>query len=212
MVEALPATYPYFPDILIFENDYQNFARILGANPPSFNSANAYFPLDAFGLVRGALEARGYVIKDDTESAVDLLRQMAAVFRIVPIILVALNGIAAVAVLIITLSTLLELNKRVLTLFRAYGFRLCDMVTVMLWHLGPAFMMVLLAVLLAGEVLWYLATPLFEAEIGPLIAERYRAHIIAAGGFASVSLVTVIAFVGSWWKKVGRHLSDYLKE
>ncbi|MFZ5965504.1 ATP-binding cassette domain-containing protein [Thalassococcus sp. BH17M4-6] len=213
VVEALPPSYPYFPEVLLFENDYQNFVRIVGAKAGPFETANAYFPLNSFATMRAEVDGMGYTVKEDTEAAVKLLQQVERIFQIGPGLLLMFSAIVGATVLARTLSTLLELNKRVLTLFRAYGFRLRDILSVVFLHFRPALVGVVIVVFVAGEATWYMLEGfLSNSDLGNLTKRRYTAHIVTAAGFLSVSGAVICLLVLNWWSAVGRRLSDNLKE
>lgn len=213
VVDALPPSYPYFPEVLLFENDYQNFVRILGANAGAFETANAYFPLNAFSAMRAEVQAMGYTIKEDTEPAVKLLQNVERIFQIGPALLLTFSIIVGATVLSRTLSSILELNKRVLTLFRAHGFQLKDIQGVMFLHFRPALIGVLLVVFVAGEATWFLFEGILSrSDLGNLTMQRYMTHVITAAGSIFVSGAVIWFQVFNWWHTVGRRLSDNLKE
>jgi ABC-type lipoprotein export system ATPase subunit len=209
-----PPIYPNLPQLLVFEHDYQ-FAKgkIDAGSPPGFRIATAYFPIDGFGEARDLIEKRGYLVRDDSKAAVDQLKTIARVAETVPFYVISLNLIGGIVVIMIVISGLLELNKRVIALFMAHGFRFLDLVLTMVLHLAPAFIVAFFAsLLLAGGAWYYYLVDRLPTNLGALHMLAIEASLHAAKQLTSVGIAILLLVVAGWWRFIRRNLKTFLQE
>ncbi|MGF1528136.1 MAG: ABC transporter ATP-binding protein [Candidatus Competibacterales bacterium] len=213
VAETMPPIYPLTPRIIAFERDFQAHLQAMETTqPPPIRIANVYFPLEYFDTVRDFVAARGYEQRTDSQAAVLTLRQTARLALEVPTLITALNLAIVAVVVAMVLGHILEINRRVLTLFHAYGFTWRDLATVLFRHLLPAASLGTL-LLLATVFIAVPALPLEPPDfLRDFSAHRNEALLSAvAAVISSLGAATLLA-VYRWWRRAGRQLSAFLKD
>ncbi|WP_121633628.1 ABC transporter ATP-binding protein [Tropicibacter alexandrii] len=212
-VKTFPTLYPSVPQLLATEDAFQQAAQLFDNDTPGgFRTANAYFPVEGFAATRKVLYDKGYTQTDDSERAVATLRDMARAAETVPFAIVGFNLAACAVVFILVIGSQLELNKRVLALFVAHGFRLWETAVVMLIHLIPA--VLLAGVVLSGSVLlfWGGVKQWLPAKMLGLELVRNLALSATVGLVIVAAVVTICGVVAIWWYRTRDHLKSYLQE
>jgi hypothetical protein len=206
-----PPLYPNSADLIVFEHDYQAAVNLQdGRLPDSFRIATAYFPINGFDVTRRVIAERGYRIRDDSAAAVETLRRVATIADIVPWVIIALNAAAAVLIVNRIVDSLFELNKRVLALFFAHGFRLWDILLVLGLHLLPAFLLSL--AILAALASWPWGDGLFPEDIGSIASMRVQALLWSAAGATVVAAGALTYSTVRWWMRIRRSFKDILQD
>lgn len=213
-VDKPPPLHPYTTQMIVFEEDYAAAMTLHGARSlDPFDVAAAYFPIDGFAAAAAVLEEAGYTIRDDSAAAVQELRRIAQIARIVPPIVIILNIAGCFIVVVLMLDAILKLNKRVFALFVAHGFRLADMLTAFTLHLAPALVLAGLAIVGAAAGLWtFFGELLLPPDIGPLEPLRNRAIFWTLAYSAMAVAIATLVTTLHWWKRTRRSLKTYLQE
>ena len=182
-IVGTPPLYPNAPDLLVFEHDYQAAMNLLNVSAlDSLRIATAYFPIEGFAAAGQVLREAGYRIRDDSKAAVQTLQQVQTAASVIPATIVWLNLIGGALVIVLFVDSLVDLNKRVLAIFVAHGFRYVDLLSVLVRHMLPA-----------------LAFAVITLIVG--------VAIVFAGSFISA---TVVVFF--WWRRIRLNLKSYLQE
>ncbi len=208
----MPPVHPFTPQIIVFEPDLQAQMQTSDTVAPgSFRVANLYFPIEMFDLAEAFLLEKGYTTVTDSRAAVRTLRQMAGLAEVLPIVIVLINSLVTLVIVSIVINNVLELNKRVFTLFNAYGYRFRDILALILMHLLPAVLASILCVLfISAGVAWLLLSVL--DQFGNPIQFATNALIQGVILQSLVILVIACATIGLWWRHAGRNLGSLLKE
>ena len=212
-ITQAPPLYPNSVNLLVFEHDFQIAMNLHnGAPPDPFRIATAYFPIEGFDQAADVLRGAGYRIRDDSASAVRTLLQIHAAARVVPTALVALNFFGGLLVIALFVDSLVNLNKRVLAIFVAHGFRFADLITVMLMHMLPALLVSIVMLLGLLALSWTWAASILPADIGPLNVYRNYAALQASVVLAAASTFGAVFVVFKWWRDIRVNLKSYLQE
>ena len=212
-VARFPPLYPHSPQMLVFEEDFQAAASLFERfEPGPFRVASAYFPIEGFAAVDAVLRERGYRPRDDSAAAVATLQSVAQAAETIPAYVIGFNLAGCMVVYILVIGAILELNKRVLALFTAHGFRRVDVVVMTALHLAPAAAVAigLLALLLA--LFWSTLAALVPAEVagaGGLAAAAFARTAALVWG---AGLVVVVVVVLIWWTRTRANQKAYLQE
>ena len=210
-----PPLYPGLPEMIVFEDEYQAALQVLDSRRPDPpRVATAYFPISAFGIAEAVLASEGYRIRDDSASAVESLQKIETIAVTVPRLIAIFALVVSVAVIAITISSVLEINKRVLALFVALGMRRRALVALFVWHLAPA---LIFAALLAPAIVavlatlasWYYGSDL-EILLDP--GQIARAYGQSLGALVMVTASATVAVVLVWWRHTRGRLKTYLQE
>lgn len=210
-----PPLHPYVTEMIFFEHDYAYAQTIQGQTAVEpFDTAAAYFPIDGFDTVAAILAAEGYTLRDDSAAAVQELQRIGRLARVVPPVVIAINLAACVIVVFLMLDAILELNKRVLALFLAHGFRRADMLATLGLHLTPALGLAGLVVSGLAAGLWPVlrAAEILPQDIGPLEPLRDRAVLATLGYAAAAVAGATLAVALIWWSRTRDRLKTYLQE
>ena len=208
-----PPLYPVTAEMIVFEHDYEHAVRAFGGEIDAYRIATAYFPIDGFGTAREVIDGLGYAIRDDSAAAVETLKQVSTLAKRIPPNVIAFNLAGFATLILIVIGGLLELNKRVLALFMAHGFRRRDLVGMLVTHLYPAFLGALVAVGLVFAAVWTWRLGALVADVlGPaggmgLVAFLRAAVYVVGAGFLAI-VVTVLL----WWRQTRANLKTYLQE
>lgn len=209
---APPPLYPTSPQFLVFEHDFWNAQNLQNGDPPDpFRIVTAYFPISGFNDARAAIEDAGYRVRDDSAAAVQTLLQISIAANVAPIIVTLINVIGCAVVIVIVVNALLELNKRVLAIFVAHGFRYRDMLIAMLLHLLPAFVQA--TVMMFGMIActWLAFDVLQWAELAALHEERNKSFFCAVMLLLGVVSLAIAVVIFVWWRRIRRNLKSYLQ-
>lgn len=212
-ISGPPPLYPSAMQMLVFEHDFQGAINLQdGGNPDPFRIATAYFPIEGFEAALDVVHDRGYRVRDDSSAAVQTLLQVSKAAVIVPSILIIINYLACIILVILVVDSLMELNKRVLAIFVAHGFRLRDMITVTLLHLLPAAIFAAIgmaAVFLTVVGLWSNALPVTQAEMSGI---QFSALTSSIGTVLVVLLGAALFVIIRWWALIRQNLKTALQE
>lgn len=210
-----PPLYPGSPEMIVFEDEYQAAMQLLdGRKPDAPRVATAYFPISSFGMVDRVLANEGYRIRDDSASAVESLQKIESVAVTAPRLVAIFALSVSVVVIGITISSVLEINKRVLALFIALRMRRLTLISVFMRHLAPAlifaaFVAPTMAALLAAMTISRFGWTL-DAAFDPVqIAKAYGKSL---GALVAVTLCASMAVILAWWAHTSRRLKTYLQE
>lgn len=212
-ITLAPPLYPNSVELLVFEHDFQAAMNLQdGAPPDPFRIATAYFPIEGFEEATEVLREAGYRIRDDSAPAVQTLLQIHAAAQVVPSAVAALNFFCALLVIALFIDALVDLNKRVLAIFVAHGFRFGDLLSVMLMHMLPALLVSLIVLLGLLALMWNWLVSMLPVNVGPLDVYRNQAALNAAGVLAAASTLGAILVVYKWWRDIRVNLKSYLQE
>lgn len=210
-----PPLYPGLPEMIVFEDEYQASLQLLDRRRPDPpRVATAYFPISAFGIAEAVLAGEGYRIRDDSASAVESLQQIETVAVTAPRLVAMFALVVSVAVIAITISSVLEINKRVLALFVALGMQRRALIAVFVRHLAPALIFAALLAPTIVAVLVALAWWQYGSDLEGLLA---LSQIAWAYGQSISALVVVttsatVAVILVWWRHTRGRLKTYLQE
>ena len=214
--ERMPSLYPFQPGAILFAPDYNAARACPGVLVPDPAQATAYIPVDGFAAAQSVLEEAGYGVLDDTSAAIDSVARQGRVLIWVALGVVALNAGAAVLSIIVILNISLELNRRVLTLFRASGFAARHIFVTLVAHVLPALGLAAGLVALVALGMIRPAAGLILTSRLPELATR-QDLILAPLGLSLVfgAVVVVVACsisVLGWWRMTRRTLPELLKD
>lgn len=208
-----PPVYPSSLELLVFRHDHGNAVNLQdGQAPPPPRIATAYFPIDAFEVAKAVIQQNGYRIRDDSSAAVSTLLQVSQIAQVAPLFLIALNVIGCLIVVAMVANSILELNKRVLAIFVAHGFRFMDMMLVVFRHLGLA---IFQALLLAGLFLagiWLAYAGLIPPEFAQAGILRNQSFFGAFGIMLTAFIIATVFVVWLWWRRICRNLKSFLQD
>jgi len=215
VAKKMPPLFPAFPRIILLEEAYQDAIAqnaLASKKPDPFGIATAYFPIEAFKEARETIEQNNYVIRDDSEAAVSTLKQVANIMETVPPWLLGINLAAMFMICVIVIGNVLELNKRVFTLFRAHGFKLLNVMSTMLRHIAPATVIGFGGFLVIRAVFWpYI---LSKAPVSnDVLQGSLNLSILFTGlcGFGSILAAAIFVTV-FWWRRTRKYMTKYLQE
>lgn len=212
-VTEFPPLYPLKPEILVFESGYQQAMNQLDAGSPGpFRVATAYIPIEGFEPATDVISRSGYRARDDSSAAVETLQGIARAANILPIWIIGFNIAAATFLFMIVLDHVLTFNKSVLALFVAHGYRVIDILMIMILHMLPA----LVAATLALALLFLAVSP-FVQDLSPsttadFIGIRNRSFGLTVLITMAVWLAITFIVVPTWWRKTRSRLKTYLQE
>jgi energy-coupling factor transporter ATP-binding protein EcfA2 len=208
----MPPLYPYNPDVIVFEPTLRaHFDKSLSREPDSFRYANAYFPIENFDMAETLIQSKNYTIRTDSRAAVQSIKEMAEIVSVVPWIIVCVNIVIGWVIVKIVIDNILEINKRVFTLFNAYGYKMRDIAFILGTHLAPA-LIVAFAVLLALAAILYSAPAISTEPLQHLHQHVVAALVITLGVVTLITAAVLIQTVHSWWQRSSAHLANLLKE
>ena len=212
-IDSPPPVYPSSLELLVFEHDLWNATNLQdGAGPGSFRIATAYFPIDGFEETQRFIQDRGYRIRDDSSAAVQTLLQVSRVANAAPAWLILMNIIGCMIVVAIVVDSILNLNKRVLAIFIAHGFRFVDMIRVIVWHLIPAVILSLFFATATIAILWWGFAGIIPGTDNAKLLMRNTSAITAISTLLSVFLFANILIVWMWWKRIRGNLKPFLQD
>jgi ABC-type lipoprotein export system ATPase subunit len=212
-VTTFPPLYPLRPEVIVFEDGYQQAMNQLDAGSPGpFRVATAYIPIEGFEPATDIIQDRGYRVRDDSSAAVETIQGVARAAATIPPGIVAFNMIAAALLFLIVLDHVLTLNKSVLALFVAHGYKRRDIFATMAFHLMPA-----IVIASAFLVLLAFAATSFVEHLTPssspdVATFRNTALIWTILIVVAVWLVMTLLVVPSWWRRTRSRLKSYLQE
>lgn len=215
VVRQMPPVHPYSPRIIIFEPSYKIVQQSNPGNrtfEPGFQQASAYLPGRGLATVEALLKRKGYSVTDDSRAAMSTLERVAEIVNVVPLIIVAFNLAAAGVSIFLIVAFQLELNRRVLTLFLALGFRLFDIAVFLVRYLAPA---VILPLVVLWVVVWTfrpLMVDTFPKGLGSLKAEFLWALINTTWIVLLAFALAVVIPSAVWWFRTARRLTENLRE
>ncbi|MEL6958741.1 MAG: ABC transporter ATP-binding protein [Pseudomonadota bacterium] len=208
-----PPVYPSSLELLVFEHDLENADNLQdGPGLRNYRIASAYFPIDAFEVAKSYIQQKGYRIRDDSSAAVSTLLQVSQIARIAPLFLIVLNIIGCLIVVAMVINNILELNKRVLAIFVAHGFRFVDMMLVVLRHLALA---VVQSWLLAGLVvaaIWIIYAHAIPPEFTEASSQRDLSFFTTLGIMLSAFAMTSVLVIWLWWRRICKNLKLFLQD
>jgi len=212
-VTKFPPLYPLRPEILVFESGYQQAVNQLdAASPGPFRVATAYIPIEGFEPATEVIRDRGYRVRDDSSAAVQTLQGVAYAADTLPPWIIGFNALAAAFLVMIVLDHVLTLNKSVLALFVAHGYKMWDILAIMISHLFPA----LLAAGIALAILVLAISPLVEhwapSTVADFVGFRNRAFLMTLAIVVVTWLLVTLVVVPWWWRRTRTRLKSYLQE
>jgi hypothetical protein len=212
-VTKFPPLYPLRPEIIVFEDGYQQAMNRLDAGSPGpFRVATAYIPIEGFEPAIEVIRDRGYRVRDDSSAAVQTLQGVARAADILPPWIIRFNVFAAAVLVVIVLDNVLTLNKRVLALFVAHGYKIGDILAIMLLHLLPAIAtatLALAALAFLGSTLVEDLTPSSATDVATF---RNKAFVWTIVSVVGTWLLVTLVVVPWWWKRTRSRLKSYLQE
>lgn len=212
-IDEFPPIYPLSADLIVLEEAYGNASQNAQIRGDSLRVASAYFPIEGFDAVRRVLTDLGYLIRDDSAAAVQTLQRIERIATIVPPLVNLLNLIGCAVVIMMVLDSVLELNRRVLALFVAHGFRFGDLLSVALWHLAPAFGVAFLGVAILVFGAWNgILQRYLPQNLGDLSILRNQAYTQSSGLLLAVGLIMIFITAYSRWRVVQTQLKEHLQE
>lgn len=212
-IDVAPPVYPSALELLVFEHDLWTAKNLQdGESMGNYRIATAYFPIDGFDVSRDYIVSRGYRIRDDSAAAVETLVQVSKISKVFPIILIFMSVVGCVIVVSMVVDSILELNKRVMAIFIAHGFRAIDMVTVITLHLIPAFLQAVIFAGICVTGLWFTYGTLIPPDLGSFEAARNRAFIYAVLIVLTVFSVSTLLVQWSWWRRISVNLKSFLQD
>lgn len=212
-IDTPPPVYPSSLELLVFEHDLWNAANLQdGAGPGSFRIAAAYFPIDAFEETQRFIQERGYRIRDDSSAAVQTLLQVSRVATTAPTLLILMNLLGCLIIVAIVVDSILELNKRVLAIFIAHGFRFVDLIQVIVWHLTPAVVQSTVFATVVIAVIWRWFAGIIPGIDDSIVQMRNATALTATGILLSVFLFANLTIVWMWWKRIRGNLKPFLQD
>lgn len=208
-----PPLYPNAPWMLVAEEAYQAASQRSNAAPPDpFTYASAYFPIEGFAAARTEIERSGYVVQADSAATVETLIQVRRLALGLPPVIEGMVLTVAAVLVILTVGSVLELNKRVIALFMAHGMRLRDLNLTLAAHLAPA--LVMAGALTACVIALPLRTMVRDSwppEYGDLDALLRESFLSGAGQLLLVSACALGIVTAIWWRRTRSNLKDYLQ-
>jgi len=212
-IAQAPPLYPNAVELLVFEHDFQAAMNLQdGAPPDPFRIATAYFPIEGFEEALKVLHEAGYRIRDDSATAVQTLLQIRAAARIVPSAVAALNFFGGLLVIALFVDALVDLNKRVIAIFIAHGFRFGDLLSVLLMHMLPALLVAVLVLVGLLVCTWNGLASLLPDDVGPIEVYRNQTALHAVAVLAAASMFGATFVVYRWWREIRVNLKSYLQE
>ena len=208
-----PPLHPNFARLLVFEHDFQYASNAMDVQVDPPRIASVYFPIDGFMVAKKLVAERGYVLRDDSAAAVETLQQVASAAKSIPGKIVQFNLVGCFVVIMLVIWNLLELNKRVLALFIAHGFRRWHLLYVLLRHVVPAFLGAIVTVSMLGFAVWIWSSRFsVSVDLMRLSDLRDMAFLKSIFLLVVVGIVALIVVVFSWWWKTTSNLKTYLQE
>jgi len=211
-VQDFPPLYPLSADLIVLESDYQIAAQLANIAPDSLRVANTYFPIEGFESAETVITGFGYEPRDDSREAIATLKRIEGISQVLPIIVNTINLVGCAIVILLVLDAVFELNKRVLALFIAHGFRFRDMFAMALFHLIPAFGLAIVFNSIVAYLGWIMVSPLLPGTLGTDPSLRDRALIEALLLLISVSALMIVFASLTRWRKVQQELKEHLQE
>ena len=213
VVDEMPPMYPNSPEIIVFEADYQrHLQKAQTREPPPFRVVNAYFPIEHFDQVDQYIRRHGYEPRADSREAVRTLKDIALFFGIVPPLFALATSFIILIVMYTVLDGFLELNKRVLTLFQAYGYRGRQLFQMLFLHLLPAIAVASILVLVLAFGVSAALPPRVYELLPDFDWHRDLALIIGVVPAIVCIVLFVAIMVGVWWRRTAKNLIRFLKD
>ena len=212
-VTKFPPLYPLRPEIIVFEDGYQQAMNRLDASSPGpFRVATAYIPIEGFDPAAEVIRDRGYRVRDDSSAAVQTLQGVARAADMLPPWIIGFNMVAAAILVLIVLDNVLTLNKSVLALFVAHGYKMRDILAIMVLHLLPAIAAAGLALAVMVFPGSAIVADLTHSSAANAAAFRNTAFAWTVAIVVATWLLVTLAVVPWWWKRTRSRLKSYLQE
>ena len=213
VVDEMPPMYPNSPEIIVFEKDYQkHLLKFKRYKPSPFRIVNAYFPIEHFDQVDQYIRRHHYKPRADSREAVRTLKDIAQLFRTVPVLFAVATSFIIFIVMYTVLDGFLELNKRILTLFQAYGYGGRQLFQILFLHLLPAIAVASILVLVLAFGVSAALPPRVYELLPDFDWHRDLALIIGVVP-AIVCIVLLLAIkVSVWWHRTAKNLIRFLKD
>ena len=212
-IVGTPPLYPNAPDLLVFEHDYQAAMNLLNVSAlDSLRIATAYFPIEGFAAAGQVLREAGYRIRDDSKAAVQTLQQVQTAASVIPATIVWLNLIGGALVIVLFVDSLVDLNKRVLAIFVAHGFRYVDLLSVLVRHMLPALAFAVITLIVGVAIGWKSLALILPADAGSADIFRNEAILTGVAMLFAGSFISATVVVFFWWRRIRLNLKSYLQE
>lgn len=212
-VAEFPPLHPLPAQMIVLEEDYQRAIQLMeSAVAGPLRVASAYFPIEGFDEVEATLRDQGYQIQDNSRAAVQLLQTIARAAKVAPKAVNAANLLGCFIVVLLVIDALLALNRRVLALYIAFGFRFGQILTVLLVHLVPAFAFACVFGWLLVEASWQLVLPVLPDVGGGVAGMKAAAEVRAMGLLVATGSLSTLLAAFLWWRNVRLNLKMHLQE
>jgi ABC-type lipoprotein export system ATPase subunit len=216
VAETAPPLHPFIPNLILFEHDrfeiVQSYPEYDGAD--RFQRANLYFPIRGFEAAKAVLDERSYFKANDSEAAVTQLRDIRRYASKLPWILVVASLVLLFFTILMVVSSLLELNRRVIAVFRAHGMRFSHLALTVVLHVIPGFIYGAIITVLLGLGIAYVLADIASAEIaqGDVWQIFGRSVVRTLAWSLGCFVMSVIIVVCADWYRTKTKLFEYLKE